>query len=72
MLKRLPGVTESGAAETAEGLNWVVGVTQKVSNMDTENDAPADEEDRDHLSTVDDGCGCTEIWEHLADQRSDG
>lgn len=40
--------------------------------MNTERDVPDDEEerDRDHLSAVDDGCGCTEIWEHLADHRS--
>jgi hypothetical protein len=23
----------------------------------------------DHLDEVDDGCGCTEIWEHLSEQR---
>ncbi|SER82234.1 hypothetical protein SAMN04489841_4661 [Natrinema salaciae] len=41
--------------------------------MTNERDAPDDEEerDRDHLSSVDDGCGCTEIWEHLADHRTD-
>ena len=22
-----------------------------------------------HLDDVEDGCGCTEIWEHLSDQR---
>ena len=22
-----------------------------------------------HLDDVDDGCGCTEIWEHLSEQR---
>lgn len=30
----------------------------------------ADQEtDRTHLEGVDDGCGCTEIWEHLSEQR---
>jgi hypothetical protein len=23
----------------------------------------------DHLDGVEDGCGCTEIWEHLSEQR---
>lgn len=41
--------------------------------MENERDAQSDgdERDSDHLATVDDGCGCTEIWEHLADQRAD-
>jgi hypothetical protein len=25
----------------------------------------------DHLKDVDDGCGCTEIWEHLSDNREE-
>ena len=25
--------------------------------------------DRSHLENVDDGCGCTEIWEHMSDER---
>lgn len=37
---------------------------------------PADEEqhertDADHLDSVEDGCGCTEIWEHLSEQRGE-
>jgi hypothetical protein len=29
--------------------------------------------DRDdaHLDDVEDGCGCTEVWEHLSAQRAD-
>jgi hypothetical protein len=23
----------------------------------------------DHLDDVEDGCGCTEIWEHLSERR---
>jgi hypothetical protein len=23
----------------------------------------------DHLDSVEDGCGCTEIWEHLSERR---
>lgn len=29
-----------------------------------------EETDRAHLAGVDDGCGCTEIWEHLSEQRN--
>ncbi|MFB6171062.1 MAG: hypothetical protein ABEJ23_00910 [Haloarculaceae archaeon] len=28
-----------------------------------------DAERDDHLDDVEDGCGCTEIWEHLSEQR---
>jgi hypothetical protein len=24
-----------------------------------------------HLESVEDGCGCTEIWEHLSDERDE-
>jgi hypothetical protein len=26
----------------------------------------------DHLSDIEDGCGCTEMWEHLSEQRAGG
>jgi hypothetical protein len=29
------------------------------------------EKEDDHLDEVEDGCGCTEIWEHLSDHRAD-
>ena len=25
----------------------------------------------DHLADVEDGCGCTEVWEHLSENRDD-
>jgi hypothetical protein len=28
-----------------------------------------DSVDAGHLEDVEDGCGCTEIWEHLSDER---
>jgi hypothetical protein len=28
-------------------------------------------EDEDHLADVPDGCGCTEVWEHLSEQRDE-
>jgi len=27
--------------------------------------------DDDHLADIEDGCGCTEIWEHTSEQRDD-
>jgi hypothetical protein len=27
--------------------------------------------DDDHLSNIEDGCGCVEVWEHLSDERAD-
>lgn len=30
---------------------------------------PDEEPATDHLDDVEDGCGCTEIWEHLSEQR---
>jgi len=28
-----------------------------------------DEQAREHLEDVEDGCGCAEIWEHLSERR---
>lgn len=27
--------------------------------------------ERAHLTNVEDGCGCTEIWEHMSENRSE-
>jgi hypothetical protein len=27
--------------------------------------------DDDHLSELQDGCGCTEVWEHLSEHRNE-
>lgn len=29
------------------------------------------EDDYDHLKSLDDGAGCTEVWEHLSENRDD-
>ena len=37
-------------------------------------ETPADGETRtedEHLADVEDGCGCTEVWEHLSENRAD-
>ena len=34
-------------------------------------DAPSQREsDEDHLEDLEDGAGCTEIWEHLSEERA--
>jgi len=40
------------------------------SEADT-NDDPEEEADTAHLDGAADGCGCTEMWEHLAEQRGE-
>lgn len=35
----------------------------------TDDEADAEEPTTDHLDDVDDGCGCTEIWEHMSEER---
>jgi hypothetical protein len=28
------------------------------------------DDNRSHLADTDDGCGCTEVWEHLSETRT--
>ena len=43
------------------------------ANADTDVENADDAEDRDdaHLRDVEPGAGCTEIWEHLSENRDD-
>lgn len=34
-------------------------------------DEDEEEEIREHLQDVDDGCGCAEVWEHTSEQREE-
>lgn len=36
-----------------------------------ENESGDDERHDDHLRNVEPGAGCTEIWEHLSEQRDE-
>lgn len=36
------------------------------------NDAETEESATDHLEDIEDGAGCTEIWEQLSEQREQG
>lgn len=44
---------------------------QERSEVDDSPDDDDAERDRGHLSGLEDGSGCTEIWEHLSEQRED-
>ncbi|WP_201293956.1 hypothetical protein [Natronorubrum halalkaliphilum] len=41
----------------------------KPSTVDHEQEA--DERDDAHLDDLEEGAGCTEIWEHLAEKRNE-
>jgi len=36
---------------------------------ETMSKSKADDPERAHLVGVEDGCGCTEIWEHMSEAR---
>jgi len=44
--------------------------SQPSSTVERESDED-DDTDRAHVSDVEVGAGCTEIWEHLSEQRSE-
>ena len=37
----------------------------------SDDDPDGDAVDTSHLDDVEDGCGCTEIWEHMSDERDE-
>jgi hypothetical protein len=43
----------------------------KQTEKQPQTQSKAADADRAHLQDVDDGCGCTEIWEHMSDERDD-
>ena len=52
--------------------HWVVAPTETMTDAKQthdEADAEVDEPTTDHLDDVEDGCGCTEIWEHMSEER---
>ncbi|MFC7141785.1 hypothetical protein ACFQMA_18350 [Halosimplex aquaticum] len=36
-----------------------------------DDEAETERSETEHLENVEDGCGCTEIWEHLSDERAE-
>ena len=41
------------------------------AQQDSREDLADEEPATDHLDDVEDGCGCTEIWEHLSENRDE-
>jgi len=44
-------------------------MTELQSQTDTETVAEETDPDTSHLDDIEDGCGCTEVWEHLSENR---
>mgnify|MGYP000619211975 CR=1 FL=1 len=63
-MSRLELAADGRGDEEAEG-----GVETETATSGVEaDDEPAVDE---HLADLSDGAGCTEIWEHLSEQRGD-
>lgn len=45
--------------------------TAEDAAVDDHSDIQETDDDREHFHDVEDGAGCTEIWEHLSDHRGD-
>jgi hypothetical protein len=46
-------------------------MTEQLTQQKSESQSKADDPERAHLADVEDGCGCTEIWEHMSESRDD-
>lgn len=46
-------------------------MTERRQTSKVERERDEAEENRAHVSDVEVGAGCTEIWEHLSEQRSE-
>jgi hypothetical protein len=53
--------TDTGNDDT-ESLEWVEATEAE--------DAEHDDSIREHLSDIEDGSGCTEVWERLSERRA--
>ncbi|PSP76319.1 hypothetical protein BRC86_01560 [Halobacteriales archaeon QS_3_64_16] len=42
---------------------------QNDETDDSDRSPRSEHSDQDHFQGVEDGCGCTEVWEHLSEQR---
>jgi hypothetical protein len=47
----------------------VVALGETMTNAQQTHDDEREEPATDHLDDVEDGCGCTEIWEHMSEER---
>lgn len=44
-------------------------VDAEDEQFDEQNEQQGEEQIDEHLQNIDDGAGCTEIWEHLSENR---
>ena len=56
-----------------EGLYVQVTFSNSMEQQtrEPESKSKSDDADRAHLQDVEDGCGCTEIWEHMSENRDE-
>ena len=47
------------------------GESEEQTPSDEDRDDRYEDVDTSHLEDVDDGCGCTEIWEHTSERDDD-
>lgn len=52
-------------------LRGVIGASGSGRNHMNDTSESANNGDDDHLSELQDGCGCTEVWEHLSEHRNE-
>ncbi|WP_436910745.1 hypothetical protein [Halosimplex marinum] len=58
---------DNADGDAADGVTDEDAVDERSADGDGQAEARADA----HLDDVADGCGCTEIWEHLSEERAD-
>ncbi|MFC6836972.1 hypothetical protein [Halomarina ordinaria] len=46
-------------------------MSEPTSVTEPADDEPTEDVDTSHLDDMEDGCGCTEVWEHLSEQRGE-
>ena len=47
------------------------GESEEQTSSDEDRDDRYEDVDTSHLEDVEDGCGCTEIWEHTSERDDD-
>lgn len=67
--KEVRGIARCDDGDASSGDDSVGHHAIGGRNEMTPSTADDDEQARDHLDDVADGCGCTELWEHLSETR---
>jgi hypothetical protein len=64
-------MTDERAATDTEATDQAATDQAVADQAATDPDAGDDEDDTGHLDDLPDGAGCTEIWEHISDNRDE-